>query len=66
MDALTYGHILAIPTTVAYGAKGYGIGVTYVPAKNISMQFIFHDLKKNDLEDVDYRNAYQFITNFRF
>ncbi|MDL2281259.1 hypothetical protein LJC10_05315, partial [Selenomonadales bacterium OttesenSCG-928-I06] len=65
MDGLTYGHRLDIPTTPEYGTKGYGIGITFVPAKNMNMQFIFHDLE-TDKDGYDYRNAYQFVTNFRF
>ena len=66
MDGLTYGHRLDIPTTPGVGTKGYGIGIAFVPAKNINMQFIYHDLKSSDLIDFDYRNSYQFVTNFRF
>ncbi|MDL2280533.1 putative porin [Selenomonadales bacterium OttesenSCG-928-I06] len=47
------------------GAKGYGIGITYVPAKNMNLQFVFHDLETKD-GSKDYRNSYQFLTNFKF
>ena len=70
IDGRTYGHVLDVPANNWYneGAKGYGIGITYVPAKNMNVQFIFHDLKPEiDLGfDVDFRNSYQFVTNFRF
>ena len=62
IDGLTYGHVLDVP---GVGAKGYGIGVTYVPTKNMNVQFIFHDLDAKD-NDQSFRNAYQFVTNFRF
>ena len=72
IDAFAYGHILDTPGSSwgIGGAKGYGIGLTYVPAKNINMQFIFHDLepasKWVEYDGANYRNSYQFVTNFRF
>ena len=67
MDFASYGHGLDVPGSDidATGAKGYGIGLTYVPAKNMNIQFIFHDLKSKDA-NYDYKNSYQVITNFRF
>ncbi|MDL2280773.1 S-layer homology domain-containing protein [Selenomonadales bacterium OttesenSCG-928-I06] len=75
----TYGHFLDMSAGTGYGgangttpawqteggAKGYGIGITYVVAKNINMQFIFHDLETTT-NNKDYNNIYQFSTNFRF
>ncbi|MDL2280781.1 S-layer homology domain-containing protein [Selenomonadales bacterium OttesenSCG-928-I06] len=81
IDSATYGHMLNLsagngfnPTqyngTGAAGAKGYGVVATYVVAKNINMQLMYHDLKPTDkvIKDAygDYRNVYQFYTNFRF
>ncbi|MDL2281128.1 S-layer homology domain-containing protein [Selenomonadales bacterium OttesenSCG-928-I06] len=80
LDSSTYGHILGISAgngykkaafggTGAAGVKGYGIVATYVVAKNVNFQFMFHDLEPT-AEDRkqwgDYRNVYQFYTNFRF
>ena len=44
--------------------------VTYVVAKNINMQLMYHDLAPTDKyiknQFGDYRGIYQFYTNFRF
>ena len=68
VDSSAHGDMLDISPgngTGKDGAKGYGLGITYVTAKNMSLQFAFHDLDTKD-GTASYKNSYQFITNFRF
>ncbi|MDL2280530.1 S-layer homology domain-containing protein [Selenomonadales bacterium OttesenSCG-928-I06] len=73
LDSKVWGHILDIAAgngwneqnTKSDGAKGYGINVRYVFAKNMNLQVTFHDLKKYDGSE-SYRHYYQVATNFAF
>ncbi|MCC5468034.1 hypothetical protein LMF89_22110 [Pelosinus sp. Bkl1] len=49
------------------GAKGYGLGVQYVFAKNANMEAKYYNLKPYDNTAFSkYKPSYHLITNFKF
>ncbi|MDR1702559.1 MAG: S-layer homology domain-containing protein [Sporomusaceae bacterium] len=68
IDSDTFGHVLNVAGgngPGGDGAKGYGLGFQYVPAKNMDIEANIYDLKTYD-GGQKYKKSYTLATNFYF
>jgi hypothetical protein len=68
IDSDTFGHILNVAGGNGIGgdgAKGYGLGVQYVWAKNADLELNFYDLKTHN-GNRKYKKSYNVVSNFYF
>ncbi|BBB91585.1 MAG TPA: S-layer homology domain-containing protein [Methylomusa anaerophila] len=72
VDPAGWGHTLNVAGgdyIGGNGAKGWGLGLQYVYAKNADLEFRYYDLEPYDSSKSgfdNYKKSYSVITNFRF